>query len=131
MRSTVRLSILSLFLLVVACTEQGGQSSDSQVETTIVIADVGDASVKSGFNPIDELATQLLRIELATTHVFGLTNTVGTEEYFPSGRSGMPARRDTSDWLSEDAGDGKWIVDTDGEIYEVYDSGKLPKRLWP
>lgn len=85
----------------------------------------------SAFDPIEHLANFIVNRELATTHVFGLTDADGDEVYIASGRLGLPTRRNTSTWLAEELDHGAWIIDTDGEIWEVYDSAARPMRLWP
>jgi hypothetical protein len=95
-------------------------------------ASMSDAESQTGsFNPVEHLADFIFSRELATTHVFGLTTPDGDEVYFASGRLGMPTRRNTSAWLVEELGHGAWIVETNGEIFTVYDSVKVPTRLWP
>jgi endonuclease YncB( thermonuclease family) len=83
------------------------------------------------FDPIQHLADFIFSREMATTHVFGLANVEGDEVYFPSGRKGMPTKRNTSAWFAEELGYGVWIVETNREIYRVYDYAKLPTRLFP
>jgi len=83
------------------------------------------------FDPIQHLADFIFSREMATTHVFGLANVKGDEVYFPSGRKGMPSKRNTSAWFAEELGYGVWIVETNREIYRVYDYAKLPTRLFP
>jgi hypothetical protein len=135
MRSITRFLLISLALLIVSCTNPGGDAVDSRVEPSVAETFSGrDSELQlqfSTFDPIDHLADFIFRRELATTHVFGLTNTEGDEVYFASGRLGLPTRRITSAWSSEELGDGVWIIDADGEIYEVYDSSEAPTKLWP
>jgi endonuclease YncB( thermonuclease family) len=82
-------------------------------------------------DPIVQLADFIFSQELATTHVFGITNTEGDEVYIASGRLGLPIRRNTAEWFAEELDHGGWIVDTGGEIYEVHDSAEVPVKLWP
>jgi micrococcal nuclease len=82
-------------------------------------------------DPIVQLADFIFSQELATTHVFGITNTEGDEVYIASGRLGLPTRRNTTDWFAEELDNGGWIVDTGGEIYRVHDSSEVPDKLWP
>jgi endonuclease YncB( thermonuclease family) len=83
------------------------------------------------FDPIEHLADFIIDRELATTHVFGFTDLDGDEIYFASGRLGLPTRSNTSTWLAEELDHGAWIIETDGEIWEVNDSAVTPTRVWP
>ena len=88
-------------------------------------------SILGAFGPIEHLADFIIDKELSTTHVFGFTDVDGDEVYFASGRLGLPTRSDTSTWLAEELDHGAWIIETDGEIWEVDDSAVTPTRLWP
>ena len=135
MQSFTRLLLISLIPLLVACIELGGDANDSRVESpvaeTVSTRDSELQQQTSSFDPIKHLANFIFSRELATTHVFGITNTEGDEDYFASGRFGLPTRRNTSSWSVEELRQGAWIVNTNGEIYEVYDSTEAPAKLWP
>jgi len=88
-------------------------------------------SILGAFDPIEHLADFIIDKELSTTHVFGFTDVDGDEVYFASGRLGLPTRSDTSTWLAEELDHSAWIIETDGEIWEVDDSAVTPTRLWP
>ena len=135
MRLVAQLLIVSMIPLVVVCTNSSGDAIDSTAETSVAetVGARGSESQlqSSSFDPIDRLAEFIFSRDLATTHVFGITNTEGDEVYFASGRLGLPTQRNTSGWSAEVLGHGGWIVDTGDEIYEVYDSTKVPVKLWP
>ncbi len=100
--------------------------------SSIENASMNDAVSKlSAFDPIEHLADFIIDQELSPTHVFGLTDVDGDEVYFASGRLGLPTRSNTSTWLAEELDHGGWIIETDDEIWEVYDSTATPTRLWP
>ena len=100
--------------------------------SSIEKASMTDAeSILGTFDPIEHLADFIIDRELSTTHVFGFTDLDGNEVYFASGRLGLPARSNTSTWLAEELDNGVWIIEKDGEIWEVNDSAVTPTRLWP